>query len=59
MVVGAIRISEEEFRKLYASKHAVRVPSKLGGGFMALPEFVHQVHCVVRPLRDATPTREC
>ncbi len=59
MVVGAISISEEEFRKLNASKHAVKVPPKLGGGFMALPEFVHQVHCVVRPLRDEKSTRDC
>lgn len=44
MRVGAISISEEEFRKLNAFKHAVGVPPKLGGGFMALLEFVHQVH---------------
>ena len=50
-IVGAIRISEEEFHQLNASKHAVKVPPKLGGGFMALPEFVHHIHCVVRPLR--------
>ena len=48
--VGAIRISEEEFNRLNASKHAVKVPSHLGGGYQALPEFVHQIHCVVRPM---------
>lgn len=52
MIVGAIGISKEEFQKLNASKHAVKVPPKLGGGFMALPEFVHQIHCVVRLLRS-------
>lgn len=44
-------VSKEEFHKLNASKHAVEVSSKLGEGFMALPEFVHQIHCVVRLLR--------
>jgi len=48
MTVGAISISEEEFDKINASKHSVKVPSSLGGGIMALPEFVHQIHCVVR-----------
>ena len=57
--VDAIRISAEEFHKLNASKYAVKVPAQLGGGFMALPEFVHQVHCVVRPLGDETLTRIC
>ena len=52
-LVGAISITEEEFQKLNASKHAVKVPSDLGGGYLALPEFIHQIHCVVRPtLRD-------
>lgn len=49
-LVGAISITEEEFQKLNASKHAVKVPSDLGGGYMALPEYVHQIHCVVRLL---------
>ncbi|CAD6580528.1 MAG: hypothetical protein ASARMPRED_000240 [Alectoria sarmentosa] len=44
--MGAISISEGEFRQLNASEHAVKVPPNLGGGFMALPEFVHQIHCV-------------
>ncbi|CAF9941456.1 MAG: hypothetical protein HETSPECPRED_003233 [Heterodermia speciosa] len=44
--MGAIKISAEEFSRLNASRHAVRVPSSLGGGYMALPEFVHQIHCV-------------
>ena len=49
-IVGAISITEEEFTKLNASKHAVKVPPDLGGGYMALPEYVHQIHCVVRLL---------
>ena len=52
LIVGAISISEEEFHQLNASKHAVKVPQKLGGGFIALPEFVHQIHCVVRAFRS-------
>ena len=52
MLVGAISITEEEYRKLNASRHAVKVPPNLGGGYMALPEFVHQIHCVVRTLED-------
>ncbi len=51
LIVGAISISEEEFQQLNASKHAVKIPPVLGGGYIALPEFVHQIHCVVRPLR--------
>lgn len=51
LIVGVIRISEGEFHQLNASKHAVKVPPEFGGGFMALPEFIHQIHCVVRPLR--------
>ncbi|KAL8893984.1 MAG: hypothetical protein Q9207_008561 [Kuettlingeria erythrocarpa] len=47
--IGAISITEDEFRRLNASKHAVKVPLDLGGGYMALPEFVHQIHCVVSP----------
>ena len=56
LIVGAISISEEEFHQLNASKHAVKVPEKLSGGFMALPEFVHQIHCVVRPFRGHSLT---
>ena len=52
MTVGAISITEEEYRKLNASRHAVKVPLNLRGGYMALPEFVHQIHCVVRTLKD-------
>ena len=43
-------VSEEDFNKLDASKHSVKVPTKFGGGRMASVEFVHQVHCVVSPL---------
>lgn len=57
--MGAISITEEDFRKLNASKHAVKVPPNLGGGFMALPEFVHQIHCEVRPLKDKQPMGTC
>ena len=41
-------ITEEEFARLNASKHAVQVPPELGGGRLALLEFVHQIHCIVR-----------
>ena len=59
VIVGAISISEGEFRQLNASEHAVKVPPNLGGGFMALPEFVHQIHCVVRQSRNGEPIEKC
>lgn len=45
--VGAMSISEEDFRKSNSSKHAVKLPKENGGGRMAFFEFVHQIHCVV------------
>ena len=45
--VGAMSVTEEVFKKLNASKHAVKVPESLGGGRLALFEFIHQIHCVV------------
>ena len=59
MIVGAISITEEEYRKLNASRHAVKVPLNLGGGYMALPEFVHQIHCVVRTFEDEQFVQKC
>jgi len=44
--MGVIRISKEELHQLNASKYASEIPKSLGGGFMGLPEFVHQIHCV-------------
>lgn len=43
---GAISITEDEFRKLSASPHSVKVPEELGGGRMALLEVTHQIHCL-------------
>ncbi|KAF2262555.1 hypothetical protein CC78DRAFT_606068 [Lojkania enalia] len=51
--LGAMRIPEEIYRELNASKHAVRVPSKAGGGRMALFEAIHLLHCV-KSLWEAT-----
>lgn len=47
IIVGAMRITEEVFQQLNASKHAVEVPPELGGGRMAFLESIHQIHCVV------------
>jgi hypothetical protein len=45
VLVPVMRISEEVFKTLNASKHAVEVPKV--GGRMALYEGFHMVHCVV------------
>ena len=45
--VGAMRIDEEIYKELNASKYAVKVPQALGGGRMALFETIHQIHYVV------------
>lgn len=42
-----MRISEDKFKTLNASKHAVRLPEEAGGGRMALFEAFHLIHCVV------------
>jgi len=42
-----MRISEDTFGTLNASKHAVTLPEEAGGGRMALYEGFHLVHCVV------------
>ena len=44
-------ISEAAFQKLNASRYAIKVPSEAGTGRMAAFEAVHQIHCVVSPLR--------
>ena len=43
-------ISEGDLKKLNASVHSVKLPEESGGGYMALLEFVHDVHCVVNML---------
>ena len=44
-------------RSVNDTKSVIVGAIRISGGFMALPEFVHQVHCVVRPLGDETLTR--
>ncbi|CCD47972.1 hypothetical protein BofuT4_P112820.1 [Botrytis cinerea T4] len=45
-MLGAMSISEDVFQHLNASKYAVKLPSSLGGGRLALFETIHQIHCV-------------
>ena len=45
--VGAMSITEGQFERLNASKHAVKVPQSMGGGRLAVFEFIHHLHCVV------------
>lgn len=45
--VGAMSISEETRQKINASDGSVRLPKESGGGFMAMTEFVHEMHCIV------------
>jgi hypothetical protein len=45
--VTVMRISEETFVTLNASKHAVTLSGENGGGRMALYEGFHLLHCVV------------
>lgn len=42
-----MRISEQVYEHLNASKYAVELPENLGGGRMAIFEMIHQIHCVV------------
>ncbi|TVY71497.1 hypothetical protein LSUE1_G005617 [Lachnellula suecica] len=44
--IGPMSISKETLEKINASIYSVGVPELLGGGFLALPEFAHQIHCV-------------
>ncbi|KAF2111194.1 hypothetical protein BDV96DRAFT_650300 [Lophiotrema nucula] len=54
--LNVMRISDNIFQHLNASKHAVRLPEAAGGGRMALFEAFHLMHCVVsnKALWDAT-----
>ncbi|KAF2715326.1 hypothetical protein K504DRAFT_457500 [Pleomassaria siparia CBS 279.74] len=51
--LGVMSISDEVYRGLNASKHAAEVPPKAGGGYMAVFEGIHLVHCV-RSLWETT-----
>ncbi|KAK6597284.1 hypothetical protein H4I95_09555 [Botrytis cinerea] len=44
-MLGAMNISEDVFQHLNASKYAVKLPSSLGGGRLALFETIRQLHC--------------
>ena len=46
-IVGAMSITEETLGKINASEHAVRLPDESGGGYLAVLEVFHQLHCVV------------
>lgn len=48
-------ISEDVFQHLNASKHAVKLPSSLGGGRLAVFETIHQIHCVQTLWQAAYP----
>lgn len=43
-----MRVSEETFQTLNASKHSVKVPKALGTGRIGIFETIHQLHCLVR-----------
>jgi hypothetical protein len=40
-------ISEDVYKTLNASKQATKVPLEAGGGYMAVFEGIHLIHCVV------------
>ncbi|ATZ56076.1 hypothetical protein BCIN_12g06100 [Botrytis cinerea B05.10] len=53
--VGAMSISEETRQKINASDGSVRLPKESGGGFMAMTEFVHEMHCIDRLWKHTYP----
>ncbi|KAJ8066988.1 hypothetical protein OCU04_004367 [Sclerotinia nivalis] len=53
--LGTMSISEDVFQHLNASKHAVKLPSSLGGGRLAVFETIHQIHCVQALWQAAYP----
>ena len=48
-IVGAMSITQETLDRINASEHAVKLPDESGGGYLAILEVFHQLHCVVRP----------
>jgi len=46
IIFGPMALSPSEFHKLNASKYSVRLSPEKGGGYLAVPEFAHQLHCV-------------
>ena len=46
-IVGVMSISSDVYKSLNASKHAAKVPPEAGGGYMAIFEGIHLIHCVV------------
>ena len=44
---GVMSIPSNVYEQLNASKHAVKVPPQVGGGYMAIFEGFHLIHCVV------------
>lgn len=46
--VGPFSLSEELRGKIGAPEYAVKFPEESGGGYEAILESIHQLHCVVR-----------
>ncbi|KAM3070922.1 hypothetical protein ACMFMG_009833 [Clarireedia jacksonii] len=53
--VGAMSISEETRQRINASDGSVRLPEESGGGYMAMTEFVHEMHCIDRLWKHTYP----
>ena len=47
IAVGIFGISHETLLRTGASEDSVKLPPERGGGYMAMLEVHHQIHCVV------------
>lgn len=45
-------INHETLRRLQAPESAVKLPESSGGGYMAVFEYVHYLHCLVSDIRS-------
>lgn len=46
--VGPFSLNEELRARIGAPDYAVKFPEESGGGYEAILESIHQLHCVVR-----------
>ncbi len=46
--VGPFSLNDNFLEKIDAPEYAVKFPTASGGGYMAILESIHQLHCVVR-----------
>lgn len=46
-IVGPFSLDDKLLNKIDAPEYAVKFPKESGGGYMAILESIHQLHCIV------------